>query len=414
MPLTLYRRHRSECEGSHAEDSRSGQFEEGRRGWKKCACLIHVSGTLGRRFSRKQTGKSDWDEAKAIAAVWEAVQSWDGPAQIEASGPRPPDPASGRIPLADAITAFLAIREGSKIAPSTLRKYKTFTKQLRAYADGKGYVMLDQFTSADMDIFYATWKLGPRAKGKALGTLRGFFRFAMNRKWLHESPVTSDLKPPLGANRVANKVPFTDDELQRIVNACDKLGTVSWSNGKLSGAWTGEDVKDFIWLLTYTGLRISDAGLFRMDRLHGNEVFLRAKKNGGDVFTWIPDWLVQRLTQRAKQHGPSLFLIGESERLETVTDLWRRRINKVFALAGKFEEPTTPHRFRHTFARILLQRGVPVADVADLLGDDEDTVREHYARWVPERQARLTNILRDAFSDKPRPNLVEMPKTGTK
>ena len=86
--------------------------------------------------------------------------------------------------------------------------------------------------------------------------------------------------------------------------------------------------------------------------------------------------------------------------------MWRRKINKVFELAGKFEDPPTPHRFRHTFARILLQRGVPVADVADLLGDDEDTVREHYARWVPERQARLTKILKDAFDDKPKPKLI--------
>jgi hypothetical protein len=70
--------------------------------------------------------------------------------------------------------------------------------------------------------------------------------------------------------------------------------------------------------------------------------------------------------------------------------MWRRKIGKIFDLAGSFEEPPTPHRFRHTFARILLQRGVPVADVADLLGDDEKTVREHYSRWVPERQARLT------------------------
>ena len=85
--------------------------------------------------------------------------------------------------------------------------------------------------------------------------------------------------------------------------------------------------------------------------------------------------------------------------------MWRRKINKVFELAGKFEDPPTPHRFRHTFARILLQRGVPVADVADLLGDDEDTVREHYARWVPERQARLTKILK-AFDDKPKPKLI--------
>jgi integrase len=223
-----------------------------------------------------------------------------------------------------------------------------------------------------------------------------------------EEPGNSDLKPPLGASPVANKVPFTDDELQRIIDACDRLGTIKWSNGKDTGAWTGEDVKDFIWLLTYTGLRISDVALFCMDRVQNNEVFLRAKKNGGDVFTWLPDWLVQRLTERAKQHGPRPFRLGDSNRLDTATDLWRRRINKVFELAGKWEQTPTPHRFRHTFARILLQRGVPVADVADLLGDDEDTVREHYARWVPERQARLTNILRDAFTDKPRLKIVPL------
>jgi integrase len=366
-------------------------------------------GNFSRVPKRKQTGKSKWDEAKAVVAVWERAQSWDGP-QPE---PLPPDSApsgaDNRISIADALAAFLAVREGTKIAPSTLRKYRTFANQLRTFADGKGYIMLDQFTSADVDVFYATWKLGARTKGKALGTLRSFFRFAMNREWLAKNPVTSDLKPPLGANRVANKFPFTDEELQRILDACDRLGVVAWSNGRETGSWTGADAKDFIWMLTYTGLRISDAGLFHIDRLRGNEVFLRAKKNGGDVFTWIPDWLAHRLKQRAKTHGPRPFLIGKSDRLETVTDLWRRRLNKVFALAGRFEETPTPHRFRHTFARVLLQRGVPVADVADLLGDDEDTVREHYARWVPERQARLTNILRDAFNDKPQPKLVALP-----
>ena len=134
--------------------------------------------------------------------------------------------------------------------------------------------------------------------------------------------------------------------------------------------------------------------------------FLRAKKNGGDVFAYIPDWLRDRLSARAKRCGVRPFVVGHSDRLETVTDTWRRKIGKVFELAGAFEEPPTPHRFRHTFARILLQRGVPVTDVADLLGDDEKTVREHYSRWVPERQARLTKTLKDAFDDKPKPKLV--------
>ena len=236
----------------------------------------------------------------------------------------------------------------------------------------------------------------------------------MNREWLPKNPVSADMKPPIGANRVANKAPYTDEELQRIIDACDLIGTVTWSNGKEQGkAYSGDDLKDFIWVMVYTGLRISDAGLFNMNRLKGNEVFLRAKKNGGEVFAYIPDWLRDRLNDRAKRRGVRPFVVGQSDKLETVTDMWRRKIGKVFELAGKFEERPTPHRFRHTFARILLQRGVPVADVADLLGDDEKTVREHYSRWVPERQARLTKILKDAFDDKPKPKLVALPGRRT-
>jgi lactoylglutathione lyase len=46
MALKLYRRHRKECEAGHPEDSKSGEFEEGRRGWKRCGCPIHASGNI--------------------------------------------------------------------------------------------------------------------------------------------------------------------------------------------------------------------------------------------------------------------------------------------------------------------------------------------------------------------------------
>jgi site-specific recombinase XerD len=59
---------------------------------------------------------------------------------------------------------------------------------------------------------------------------------------------------------------------------------------------------------------------------------------------------------------------------------------------------TAPHRFRHTFVRILLEHGVPTRDVAELIGDTEEMVLKHYARWVPERQARLTLVLQEALS----------------
>jgi hypothetical protein len=109
MALTVYRRHRPECEGEHGKDSRSGQFEEGRRGWKRCACLIHASGTLGGKFNRKQTGRSAWDEARAVAAVWEAAGQWDD----EEPDPANPGPAEkpGDVTIARAIKDYLSEHE---------------------------------------------------------------------------------------------------------------------------------------------------------------------------------------------------------------------------------------------------------------------------------------------------------------
>lgn len=69
MSLKLYRRHRKECEGHHSEDERTGEFEEGRRGWKRCACIIHAAGTIAGKFNRRQTGQTDWESAKTIAAM---------------------------------------------------------------------------------------------------------------------------------------------------------------------------------------------------------------------------------------------------------------------------------------------------------------------------------------------------------
>ena len=370
--------------------------------------MIFVSGTLAGTFSRKATGTADWEKAHRIAETYLEADSWTGTRKPEPLL-RPPE-APPRITIEEACRIFLATREAT-VAYPTLRKYKTFTKQLKAFADTRGYVMLDQFRAGDIDVFYTTSTLGARSKAKMIERLRHFFRFAVNREWLPNSPVGPDLKAPAGAHRVLNKNPFTDEQLEDIIKACDRInefyGSGKWGNRHGNGTWTGEDLKDFIWVSVYTGLRISDVVLFDIERLHGNDVFLRAKKNGGDVFTHIPDWLRDRLTTRAKRYGKRPFLIGGTQRLDTVIDAWRQRLGRVFELADVGDEPATPHRFRHTFARILLQRGVPVADVADLLGDDERTVREHYARWVPERQARLTKILKEAFGDKPKLTAIQ-------
>jgi integrase len=135
-------------------------------------------------------------------------------------------------------------------------------------------------------------------------------------------------------------------------------------------------LETFILLECYTGLRISDASTFDVERLTGNDCFLRMHKTGKPLFTWLPDEVVHRIEALAKKRGPRPFMTpGGSTRMETVADLWRRKLNKLWELCRKWEERPHPHRFRHTFVRILLERGVSPRDVADLIGDTEQMVQ---------------------------------------
>jgi hypothetical protein len=91
---------------------------------------------------------------QGVAEAWEQARAWDDtPPPAAAVREEPAKP--GRISIADAVEVFLTNRQGAKIAAATLRKYRTFTKQLTDFSDKRGYVMLDQFTSADIDVFYS-------------------------------------------------------------------------------------------------------------------------------------------------------------------------------------------------------------------------------------------------------------------
>lgn len=117
----------------------------------------------------------------------------------------PPRLSRSCITLSDACAIFITNREAAGLAGATQRKYRTFTKQLAFFAVDRGYVMLDQFSARDIDQFWANWKLGPRTKGKRLTMLRAFFRFAVHRKWIAETPVRPDVKAPIGSSKSAER-----------------------------------------------------------------------------------------------------------------------------------------------------------------------------------------------------------------
>jgi integrase len=410
MGLQLYRRHRPDCKAGRRQDSRNGEFEERRRDWKRCACLIFASGTLAGKFKRQSTGCWTWDEAKNVASRWESEACWPHSRPSPTAPLRAePDPAGSppaRARISAVVEAYLDACRSRGIKPSTFSKYKTLTKQLLADCTRQGYLYIDQLGVTDMDRFYGSWQDSNKSKAKKLERLKGFVRFCLKRKWLAEN-IAEDLVAPPNASVPNSKAPFDDQELERIYAACAAIGPPT-GPGPGYRTWGGDDVRDFVDLSIYTGLRISDVATFDISRrLQGNDVFLRMHKTGKPLYTWIPDWLVDRLRTRERIHGPEIFLCGETGNAKQLTDIWRnKRLKAVFKLAGPFEEKPTPHRFRHTFARILLEKGIPVGDVAELIGDTEEVVRRYYAKWMPSRQQRLSRILQEAFEDRPRLRVV--------
>lgn len=405
MPLALYRRHRQGCKAGHPHNSRTSEYDERKKRWKRCECPIFASGTFGKHFKRHNTGQWEFESARAVAAAFERTGSWHVTARASTSAE---DSEVVRITVEEAIEAFLAKSKNRGIAPNTLAKYRTFTNQLSAYCADRGYIHVDQLTVIDMDRFYATWKDALRAKAKKLERLKSFIKFCVKREWLAKN-IADDLQAPEGSSVLVPKAPFSDEELERLYAACDEIGP-QLKLGPGFRTWAGEDVKDFIYLSIYTGLRISDVVTFdAKQRLKGNNVFLRMHQTKRPLFTWIPDWLVERLHAREKNHGSLIFAAGVTRNAKQLCDIWRnKRLNKVFDLAGPWENPAHPHRFRHTFVRILLEKGVPIPDVAELIGDTEEILRRHYAAWIPGRQERLSKILQEAFEGKRKARLVSI------
>jgi integrase len=410
MPLALYRRHRRDCKAGHAEELRTSEYDERKKGWKRCECPIFVSGTLQGTFKRKNTSQWGWDGAHAVSISYEEAGNWSRPDHTDQPHPTtvPATPDQNHTTIEHSVNVFMA-EFAEHAAYATQKKYRLMLKKLKSFSDEKGYVLIDQWGPSDVREFRSSWKVSARTAPRRMSQLRSFFEYCHSNEWIDRNPARMVKNPKTrdsADGRNEQKLPFTDDDIKRMYEACPKYGLTHRHK------WTGEDLADFISISIYTGLRISDVALFRADRMQSTgEILVRTTKAGTHVYTWVPEWLQERIRDRAEKHGEFIFGKHRPTTLDIITETWRRRLNSLWDLCGEWKENPTPHRFRHTFARILLQRGVTVDDVAQLLGNTPAMVRKHYAAWIPERQARLTSILQDAFKDKPKPKakLIAMP-----
>lgn len=376
--LNQYRRHTTKCIKKYDQHDRSHNG---------CKCMIYVEGRLNRgsEYLKQSTGTRNWERVRQMIVAAENRGSWQASASLPALSvgeQTAADEKSRAQTVTGAIGCFLeeAVSEkGRNLAPATFGKYKTLLGRLREFCADRGLIALNEITLTELLGFKRTWSTRSRATKNNIQRLRSFFRFCTQIDWISENPAKK-LEMPKNI-KCTQKMPYTTEEMSRILQAAQtiKLNVQQPVNNL--------DLYAFVLTMRYTGLRISDTGLLTADRLQGDQLFLYAKKNGALVYCPLLPWVAEVLRNISLKKGRYFFCTG-STRLQTVVELWSKRLRQVFVAAGI--QNGTSHRFRHTFAVSLLENGVDVKHVSMLLGHESVlTTEEHYSAWIQARQDAL-------------------------
>ncbi len=356
--LSIYRRHNpKKCSSTDSQNCSN----------RRHPCPIWVRGSRADgRYVRVPLKSRDW--TKSLEAMREMEVTGERPAQVAAP--------QERITIEKWRDQFVKNARTENISSETIRKYEALFRQLTAYAQNKGIRFPSELDLECLQEFRNTWKDKSLSKSKKQERLRSIFKFALARKWVAESPASH-----LGKIKVerTQQLPFTADEMKGILKKAKEAGSVVYA---------------FILTMRYSGLRISDVCVLRVDSLQSNHLVLRTEKTGTPVKVLLPA-LVANSLRGLRKANPTYFFWSGRSKLSSVTDLWRtHRIKPIFDAAEI--KNAHPHRFRHTFAVELLKKGVPAGTVAILLGNTEQIVVKHYSAWIEARQKALDEAVEKA------------------
>lgn len=345
--------------------------------YRRCTCPIHVYGTLGGEKIRRALDLNSWEAAS------ELVRGWESSGQLGI--------VKADVPtVKEAVQKFLHdLEHGQHRKPTTLSKHTNLlVKRLLPWCEGRGYRLLKQLDVAAIREFRSGWPDAAVTAQKNLERLRAFFWFCHSAAWVKTNPAVAVKAPQLG-NPSERVKTFDEEQLASILVACGQ-----YPKRNSYGHDNPARVRAFVLTLRYSGLRIGDCVGLRKAHLDDDCLFLRTQKTGEPVYVPLPRVVVEAL-ETIENGSEYFFWTGTGLRKSAVAD-WQRALRRVFLDANV---TGYPHMFRHTFATDLLTRGVPIEDVAILLGHTTPAVTaKYYAHFVKARRERLEERIRGVWA----------------
>lgn len=366
MALTLFRRHTAKC----------GKTS---RRYRRCSCPISVEGSLGGETIRKSLNQTSWEAAENL------IREWIKAGKIGEEGRK-------AVLVPDAVEAFLR-DAATRLKPTTVGLYRQRLSGFVSWCEVKQVRQIMDVSIEKLREFRESWKCAAVTAARRIDQLKIFLGFCLDNGWIQKNPGKALRAPEV---KYIGKAPFTEEELKAIFQACGKLvtrGTYGKANVKR--------VRAFVYILRYTGLRISDAARLTVSHVQNGKVLIRTEKTGTLVWIPIPGYVVDALSEVPRE-GEFYFQTGKAK-AKTVRGGWDRTIRTILTLAGV--DHGSAHAFRTTLAVDLLNKGVAVETVAAVLGNSPAIVHKHYSPFVKSRQEAVENALRNVWEEPKKPKL---------
>jgi integrase/recombinase XerD len=407
----------------------------------RAACKFTAADKLGRCSCRKHlyvrdsrmriaTGKRSWEAAREFAETWKDAHD---PAKIKEREQAARERVSHKL-VEDAFDDFISAKKTASDNPdgfaATESKFRTLKKQLTIFlakhnvnvAEDARVHYVHEVTSALLDQWMRSWKAKTYwTKIKRRDNLVSFFEYCINKKWIAYNAGAKDKgNPARGMMRVTTAkgstiptLPFTPAQFNSVLAATLRYEVSMTTVNKKEIQNKGVRLHALVNLMRWSGLSITDAVTLSRDRLGADSrLELHRTKTGNPVCLVLRPEIANELRNipPGPDAHPDYFFWSGKGKKNKAASTWQRTFRKLWRLVtpslvlkdrdGKRITPKS-HMLRNTFAVELLKKKVSLDHVAVLLGDNPDTVREHYFKWVPELQNVLDDEVRRTWKTDP-------------
>lgn len=252
--------------------------------------------------------------------------------------------------------SFLTTKQG--LADNSIRLCRTRIGVINKWLGDK------ELTKENVEKFFL-WKKEQGLKNSSLSSYR--FVFLQLKEYRIDRGLSSGFLDGFKPFKKIkpNIIIFTQEEIERILNT-------SLTYGKFEGkdcSFLDFRYRTLSTFLAHTGCRISEALNLRINKVDisaGKVTFINTKTNENRT-NYFTEPLKTNLTKLVEGRNPEdyVFINARNHQMndqDYSEDLKRR------AVAARVTKRTFPHNFRHSYITHMLEAGVPITEVATLVG----------------------------------------------